>query len=135
MKMTRNAIYTYVADAVNTEERPVYCSSRYEPVPEYFPALYLAETSRRDVQRYVTLKFDEDVHEVTWEAQVFSNSANDAVNETHTIMDDVYAAFREMNFMQTFCAEIPDTDPSIYRMVARFERIIGGANTIPEKGD
>ena len=132
MAMTRNEIYTYVADAVNTAARPVYCSTRLEPVNETFPALYLAETSKREIRQYTTLAFDDNVYEVTWEAQVFSNDSSDGVEETHNIMQDVCSAFRDLKFILTFCSEIPNNDPSVYRMVARFSRVIGGANKIPQ---
>ena len=131
MAITRNEIYTYVVEAVDTTARPVYCSTRLEPVTETFPALYLAETGRRDIRQYTTLAFDDNVQEVTWEAQVFSNDTSDGVEETHNIMQDVRDAFRDLKFMMTFCSEIPNNDPSVYRMVARFSRVIGGANKIP----
>ena len=131
MAITRNEIYNYIEGKVNTTARPVYCSTRLEPVAETFPALYLAETSKREPFKYVTLQFDGGVVEVTWEAQVFSNDSDDGVQECHTIMDDVASAFRDLKFTMTFCSEIPNNDPSVYRMVARFYRVYGGGNKIP----
>lgn len=129
--MTRNAIYDYAESVVNTTATPVYCASRFEPIPEEFPACFLYEIGKTDVETAVTLDFTEKVKFVTWEVQVFSNSVNDAVSEANGIMDRVEVAFRDMKFLETFCSEMTTGDPSVYRIVARFERTICDADTIP----
>ena len=130
--ITRHEIFNKLDTDVNTESRPVYMASRFEPVPESFPACYVAEISRRDIQQYVNLGFTEYVKMVGWEAQVFSNKITGAVDEAHEIMCDVEASFKEMKFIETFCSETPFGDPSIYRIVARFERVIADADTIEQ---
>lgn len=132
MNMTRNAIYNYAESIVNTEQTPVYCASRYEPIPEEFPACFMYEIGKNDVERYVTLDFSEKVKFVTWEVQVSSNSTDDAITESTEIMARVEQAFRNMKFLETFCSEMTTGDPSIYRIVARFERTVCDSDTLPE---
>jgi len=131
--ITRNDIYDYAERKVNTESRPVYCSSRYEPIPEHFPACFMYEIGKTDIRESVNLAFTEYVKEVSWEVQVFANNFDDAITEANGIMDDVETAFRDMKFLETFCSEMTNGDPSIYRIVARFERTICGADEIEEE--
>lgn len=131
--ITRHEIFTKLDTDVNTTTRPVYMTSRFEPTPEEFPACYVTEISRQDVRRNVNLSVTQDVQLVGWEAQVFSNKTAGALDEAHGIMKDVETSFKEMQFIETFCSETPYSDPSIYRVVARFQRIIAGADTLPQE--
>lgn len=132
--ITRHEIFNKLDTDVNTAERPVYMTSRFEPVWEQLPACYVTEISRRDLQNAVNLKFTDNVKVVGWEAQVFSNKTVGAVDEAHDIMTDIEVSFREMKFIETYCAETPYNDRSIYRIVARFERVIADADTLNTEG-
>ena len=131
--ITRNDIYDYAERKVNTTDRPVYCSSRYEPIPEVFPACFMYEIGKMDIRDNVNLSFTEYVKNVTWEVQVFANNTDDAITTANGVMDSVEEAFRDMKFLETFCSEMTNGDPSIYRMVARFERVICGSDEIEEE--
>lgn len=128
--ITRHEIFNKLATDVNTTSRPVYITSRFEPVWDSFPAVYATETSHRDVKRYVNLDYTDVVKEVTWEVQVFSNKQVGAIDEAHGIMIDIETSFREMKFIETYCAETPYNDRTVYRVVARFERVIAHADTL-----
>ena len=128
--ITRHEIFTKLDTDVNTTSRPVYMTSRYEPIWETFPACYVTEISRRDLRNAIDLNFSDNVKVVGWEAQVFSNKTVGAVDEAHAIMTDIETSFREMKFIETYCAETPYNDRSIYRIVARFERVIADADTL-----
>ena len=132
--ITRHEIFTKLDTDVNTTARPVYMTSRFESVWEQFPACYVTEISRRDLRNAVNLLFTDNVKVVGWEAQVFSNKTVGAVDEAHDIMTDIEESFREMKFIETYCAETPYTDRSIYRIVARFERVIADSDTLNTEG-
>ena len=119
---------------MNTTARPVYCTSRFTPKPEHFPACYMTEISRRDVVRNVTLAHDSDVQDVSWEVQIYSNKAVGALDEAFSILEDVETAFHGLAFIETMCSEMPFGDKSIYRLVARFSRVIGGNDSIQTGG-
>lgn len=124
-------IYNYIESAVNTEQRPVYCASQYEPVPESFPACYITEAQHRKSRRYTTLRFDDGHYIRDWEVQIYSNKEEGALAECHALMEDVERAFAELAFLETFCGQMENADPSVTRLVARFTATIGSADTMP----
>lgn len=128
---TNNAIYTYIESAVNTANRPVYCTSRYEPVPEDFPACYIHETDHRPSRTAVQLDFQDEQLIRSWEVQAFSNLTNGALAECYDIIADAEIAFKQLFFIETSCSQVQNADPSVVRVVARFTRVIGSADTMP----
>lgn len=123
-----NQIYSYVEAEVNTDERPVYCASRLEPLPPQFPSVQITEMNHRAIQGALPLNFGtHDGVSVTrdFEVHVFSNLKNNALSEARSIMDDVEVAFRKMWFIETYCGQANNADPSVIHMVARFTRNFG----------
>lgn len=125
--ITLNQIYDYVESAVNTEQRPVFCSSDLEPISDTFPACQIVSLNHTDIQNALPLSFAD--HEtvskrVEFEAHVFSNKQNRALTEAREIMDDVEIAFRQLWFIETACMQSDNVDPSIIHLVARFTRNI-----------
>ena len=123
-------IYNYIEQAVNNASRPVYCASRLEIVPSGFPAAYLFEISRYD-RGAINLTRTDKMKFITWEAQVFSNLTVGAVDEAHEVMDDIDEAFAHLGFTQTYCQPIDNADPTIYRLVGRWTRLIGDGDQFP----
>lgn len=123
-------IYNYIEEAVNLPDRPVYCASRLEIIPSYFPAAYLFEISRYD-RGAINLDRTDRMKLVIWEAQVFSNLTVGAVDEAHEIMDDIDIAMAHLGFTQTYCQPIDNADPTIYRLIGRWERLIGDGDEFP----
>ena len=131
MKKTFNAIYSYVESAVNTDSRPVYCNSVYEPVPSSFPACYITEAQHRKDRQFVTLAHDDGHLVKNWEVQVYSNKESGALAECHELMEDVEKAFAELLFIETYCGQQANADPSVKRLVARFTATIGDDDDMP----
>lgn len=127
------SIYTYVEAAVNTVERPVYCASQLEPVPREFPACYITEAQHRKDRSYVTLAHDDGHYVRNWEVQIFSNKTNGGLMECHDLMDDVESAFQHLAFIETYCGQQENIDPSVTRLVARFTATIGSADQMPDE--
>ena len=132
MRYTRNAIYSYIEGKVNTISRPVYCTSLYEPVMPIFPACYIIETDHHRVRQNVDLNNTVDSMELNWEVQVFVNSENGALSDCYGIMEDAEIAFEELGFIESYCEQVSNIDTSIYRVVARFSRIVGDEDEMPE---
>ena len=128
--ITRDEIYNYVESQVNISGRPVYCASRLEPVPEFFPACFITENDHFPRRDAIALDFSDEQVERHFEVHVHSNLVNGALSEAHDIMSDVEAAFREMYFIETYCGQTNNLDPTVVHLVARFTRLIGGADTL-----
>lgn len=128
-----NQIYSYVEAQVNTVERPVYCASRLEPIPPQFPSVQITEMNHRAIRSALPLNFGshEDVSlQRDFEVHVYSNLKNGALTEARSIMTDVETAFREMYFIETYCGQANNADPSVIHMVARFTRNFGDADPL-----
>lgn len=130
--ITRDEIYDFTTQRVDLPTRHVYCASRLEPIPEEFPACYITEINHRPRQANVTLAFDDEQLVRDFEVHVFSNLQNGALSEAYDIMGDAEAAFRELYFLETYCGQTNNIDPTVVHLVARFTRFIGGADTLPE---
>ena len=126
-----NAIYTRIVTAASAVESGLYCSAKYEPVPEQFPALYVEEVSSVRTPGAITLDYTDEQHRVVHEVQVWSNLLDGAKAQADAIMDAVETAYNAMYFRQTMKDPMPTTDRSIYRLVARFTKQIAGGDTLP----
>jgi hypothetical protein len=129
--ISRIDIYNYVASAVDTTERPVYCNARLEVAPEYFPACYIIETGSASEQQNYTLDFLDEQVRRDFEVQVFSNLENGGIEQATSIMDDVRAAFRRLYFIENFVGRTDNIDPAVIRITGRFHRVIGGDDQMP----
>ena len=129
---TFNAIYTAIEEAVTTVESSAYCSTRYEPIPDSFPAVYVEEVSRVRTPSAITLDYTDDQNRVIHEVQVWSNLQNGARTQAYALMDAITAAYNGLFFRLTMMSPMPTTDRSIYRLVARFTKQVTGGDTLPE---
>ena len=129
--ISRVDIYDYVASAVDTVQRPVYCEARLEVAPESFPACYIVETDSASQEWNYTLDFADQQVRRDFEVQVFSNLMDGALAEAESIMDDVRAAFRRLYFIENYVGRTDNVDPTVVRIVGRFHRVIGASDKMP----
>lgn len=131
MTYSREAVYTYVRNAIVTAHSGAYVTSRREPVGKTFPAVRLSEVNRIRTQAYATLANDDQQYNSTFEAEIFSNEQNGALATAYSVLDTVESAFKTLGYFETFCEPIDNIDPSVFRIVARFSRQIGMADVMP----
>lgn len=132
MSFTREAVYTYVRNAIVTAHSGAHVTSRVEPITKTFPAIKVAEANRIRTQQYATLANDDDQYESTFEIEIYSNKANGAVKEAYDILGTVEGAFKRLGYFETFCDPIDNIDPSVFRIMARFTRQIGMGDSLPQ---
>lgn len=131
MTYSREAVYTYLRNAIVTAHSGAYVTARREPVTKTFPAVRVIEINRTRPQEYATLANDDQQYESTFETEIFSNKQSGALAEAYSILDTVESAFKTLGYFETFCEPIDNIDPSIFRIVGRFSRQIGMADVIP----
>ena len=131
MTYSRKAVYSYVRNAIVASHSGAYVTARIEPVPKNFPAIHLTEMNRVRTERYATLANDDQQYDSTFQAEIFSNEQNGAVEEAYSILETIESAFKTLGYFENFCQPIDNIDPSIFRIVARFTRQIGMADVIP----
>lgn len=114
-------IFDEVATAVLSKFKNAFVSSEYVEAPSDFPAVSVIETGNLpDLQREST-SYVEEMALVTYEVNVFTNSGADAKSDCKKIVDIIDGVFRDCNMTRIFCRPIDNfKDPSIYRMVARY---------------
>lgn len=127
MKYSRNGVYTRVHDAVKASYADAYVTAAYENIPSAFPAVFVREIGSVQGQRAVTFTTDDEQYQSTFEVQVFCDKQMTA----YSIMSIVQASMREMHYIQDMLQPIDNIDRTIFRLVARFHRTIGGGEDMP----
>lgn len=131
MKYTNNAIFTAIRNAVKAEYADANCVQMYTPTPAKFPTVFAREIGHFTPQQAWTLTNAQDISERTWEVQVFSNLSTGAKEQAYDILDICKDVMRGLYFLETFEQPIDQQDKSIYCLVARFRRVIGGGEEMP----
>lgn len=128
---TNNAIFTKMRSAVLDVVATANCTQTYTPTPTKWPTVFAREIGRLTPIGTVTMSNAQDISERTWEVQIFSNLQTGAKEQAYKLLDAVKTAFRSMYFIETFESPLDSTSNNYYTLVARFRRIIGSGETIP----
>lgn len=131
MRYTNNAIFTAIRNAVKAEYADANCVQMYTPTPAKFPTVFAREIGHFTPQQAWTLTNAQDISERTWEVQVFSNLSTGSKEQAYEILDICKDVMRGLYFLETFEQPIDQQDKSIYCLVARFRRVIGGGEDMP----
>ena len=131
MRYTNNAIFTAIRNAVKAEYANANCVQMYTPTPAKFPTVFAREIGHFTPQQAWTLTNAQDISERTWEVQVFSNLSTGSKEQAYEILDICKDVMRGLYFIETFEQPIDQQDKSIYCLVARFRRVIGGGEEMP----
>lgn len=130
MKYTRNAVYTYVAEAIKEAFPNADCTSRYVPKPSHFPNCFIHEIDWSRPIEYTQLDFMDVQHESVFEIQVSSNKKATAASEAYAIMDVAKGAFSRLYYREF--TEVPMDTVDRFTVVGRFRRVIGGGDQMPK---
>lgn len=126
---TRNAVYTYLVNAIRAEFPSASCTSRYVPKHSAFPSVYIRELDRFRPRQYTQLDFEDNQWESAFEIQIVSNLENTASTEAYKIMEVARSAFGRLYYRQFSEATIDES--SKFTVIGRFRRVIGGGDTMP----
>lgn len=129
--MTReDLIYTRVTNAVKTAYPSCYRSGKIEMTAESYPAIYVVKVASNRTYEGTDLCYTDSQHRVTYQVDVYTNGQN-SMSTAEGIMEVAENAFSQMYFRMTMCSPVDNIDPTVYRMTARFERIICGNELTP----
>lgn len=104
--------------------------SEYVDVPSSFPCVSVIEGENSS---YFKTKDNDliDHHiNVMYEINVYSNLKSKKKEQAKKIMGVVDTALQNIKFTRTFKQPIPNSDKTIYRIVARYEAVIGAEQTV-----
>jgi len=129
MNYNRNAIFTYVRNAVAAEYPDAYITSRMVASPAQFPAILIHEIDRNRPIQNTQLDFQDVQWESSYEVQVISNKQNTAASEAYAIMELAKAAMSNLYYREF--SETNIDRGNTFTVIARFRRVIGGGDTMP----
>ena len=128
-----NRVFTNVRAYVLSKYPNVNCQNTQTASPVQLPTLGFRQIDNSEVGLDLSYgSFEDDVAvECNCEIQVF---ANDDFNEARNIMMAACEAMRAMSFARTFGASLIEekTNTGVWRIVARFARIVSGLDEIPK---
>lgn len=120
-----NKVLHNVFNAVNASYSGCSCYGEYIAEVPHFPCVCGYESDSRTYRP----SNDEQLHEhqaiIAYEFNVYSDSAYGKKEEAKAIADIVDRAMQNMKFTRTGRSQIPNIDRSIYRVVLRYEAIVG----------
>lgn len=128
---TRNAIYDYVASAIEAAHTNARCTSRYVPVPASFPSCYIHEIEHYRPLENTQLDFEDVQWQSSFEIRVISDKKGTAASEAYTILETAKAAFNSLYFRELSETSIEGSET--FTVIARFRRTIGGGDIMPPK--
>ena len=104
--------------------------SDYTDTPSSFPCVSVIEMDNYTYRKTQDDDLKEHHTNVMYEVNVYSNKSSGSKSEAKKIMEIVDTTFQNMKFTRTVKQAIPNKDKSIYRIVARYEAVIGEGQTI-----
>ena len=99
--------------------------SDYTDSPSSFPCVSVIEMDNYTYRKTQDDDLKEHHTNVMYEVNVYSNKTSGSKSEAKKIMEVVDTAFQNIKFTRTVKQAIPNRDKSIYRIVARYEAVIG----------
>jgi len=131
MKITRNAVYNYIADAVSAEHPNAYVASIYEPIPDSLPAVFVREIGDFRNRENMTFTGVQGVRTSTFEIQVVSGHTNGSMSEAYALLETARQAFFSLHYNETNTVIVEDGQNGNYRLRASYRRVIGDADELP----
>ena len=132
MKYTNNAIFTRIRSSVLATVSTANCTQTYTPAPSKYPTVFAREIGHFTPQQTASMSNAQDIYETTWEVQIFSNLQSGAKEQAYSLMTAVKSALRELYFVETMENPLDRGNGQYYILVARFRRIIGSGEDMPE---
>lgn len=125
------AVYDYVARAVKSVHTDANCTSVSTPTSAKFPTVLIYEVGRFEPTECVTFDNSQSVAQSTFAVEVYTNNQNKGKSEGYKILATVKSAFKSLYYVEIEETPMANIDPTIFRLMARFRRVIGGADTMP----
>ena len=114
-----------VYNAVKTQYPKCDVISEYNDTPSQFPCVQIVEADNYTYRRTQDNDLTEHHASVMYEVNVFSNKKTGKKTEAKAIAEIVDSTMQGMKFTRTLKQPIPNKDKTIYRIVARYEAVVG----------
>lgn len=120
-----NLVIDTISKAVKVSYPNALIISEYTDSPSSFPCVSVIEADNYTYRKTQDNDLKEHHTSVMYEVNVYSNKTKGSKTEAKKIMEIVDSSFQNMKFTRTIKQPIPNKDKTIYRIVARYEAVIG----------
>lgn len=125
-----NLVIDTISKAVKATYPNATIESVYTNSPSSFPFVSVIEADNYTYRRTQDDDLKEHHTNVMYEINVYSNKTNGKKTEAKKILELVDSALQNIKFTRTVKQEIANSDKTIYRIVARYEAVIGEGQVI-----
>lgn len=120
-----NTVFNYVANALHTAYSTISVYGEYVEAPEIFPSVSLVEDDNSEIESNVTLTREpETTSELMYTANVYSNKTTGKKAQARAIISLIDERMHDLGFVRTMLSQLPNVDRSIYRVTARYTKVI-----------
>jgi len=117
-----NEVYTRVATMLRKKFPGINVAGEYVNSPTAFPHVSITQNDSTTIDDKQTSRPSEELVEVMFEVNVYSNKTEGKKTECKTIVKAISDKMFSMNFKRTACTPVPNLeDATIYRITARFQ--------------
>ena len=130
--ITRSEVFSRVSSALKTEfGKDVFVVGERTATPSKFPCVWVVESDTYPMTRYMTIDCTDEQRMSMFEVQAFSNLSTGGTSQASALVECATKAFLRMGYRCMSNMPLDNSDPSIKRHTARFQRVIGGGDTLP----
>lgn len=123
-------IYTTLYNSLTLTYTSLTMSGTTQFMPNSFPFLCVEEADNQAYEETQDSSNIENHARVTYEVNVYSNKKTGAKAECRKILSSVDTLLGGLGFTRQTYSPIPNADPSVYRVVARYIAVVGSNKTI-----
>lgn len=120
MTNIQNTVFNAVKTFVTATQTSVDCVGEYTQTPEKLPCLMFYQLNTSHIPNKISTSGLDDVVDVSFEAQIYSNLKKGRKEECYAIADLVEQKMATLGFRMEFCQPLMNADPTIYRLTMRF---------------
>ena len=112
-----------VKSALSTDYSNIPIYSMLVASPEKFPCITVEEIDNSICKDAMTTSRIENIAEVTYEVNVYSNSKKGKKAETKAIFQIIDSTLTEMGFIREYTKPVTMDNGTVYRLTARYETL------------
>lgn len=131
--ITKNDVFDWVCDAILDYNENANVTGEPNRSPDAFPTVWIIDINWTPELRYTSIDLTDEQVRSAYEVQAFSAKSVGAFLEARDLIDVATEAFRELGYRCTYNSPVENyEDETIARHVARYQRMIGGGDALPE---
>ena len=120
-----NEVFNTVANALRVVYPDISIYGEYVETPSVFPAVTLVEDDNSEIEGNKTLTREPELaSQLMYTANAYSNLKTGKKEQAKAIMNIIDEQMRNMGFIRTMRSQLPNVDRTIYRVTARYTRVM-----------